>query len=812
MRAIPRALAILVTSGVAAGSIAALSSAPAAAAPGTVVISQVYGGGGNSGAPLTNDYVELFNRSGASISLSGWSVQYTSATGTGNFSANKTDLSGTLAPGQYHLVQLAAGTTPSGSLPTPDDVGGINMSGTAGKLALVNSTTGLACNGSTVPCTDQQLALIADLVGYGNANFFEGTPAPGLTNGTAAIRRGGGCTDTDDNGADFEAAAPAPRNSAAAAAPCAGPDPSPSPSATPSESPSPSASPSESPSASPSPSPSASPSPSPSPSPSATCDTPITHRIAQVQGNGDVSPVDGQDVRVEGVVTGSFQGSGQLGGFYVQDPKPDKDAATSEGLFVFSSSPVKAGDRVLVSGKAVEYNGLTEISPTTAVNVCGTGTIKPTEVKLPLKEGVTFERYENMLITFKDGMAASEIYNLGRYGEITLAEGGRLWQPTDRKGVDTGKDARRSILLDDGSNAQNPPTLPYHTEGSNTVRIGDEVKNLTGVLTYGFGVYRVEPTQPVVFRPENPRPAKPEKVGGNVRVASLNTLNWFTTLKSRGATTAAERDRQLAKLVANILALDPDVAGLMEIERNNNVALNALVDALNAAAGAGTYKAITHPNPGTDLIQTALIYKPAKVTPIGGPQSSADPIFNRPPLVQTFGRANGKGEIFTILVNHFKSKGCTDGPDSAPATGADADQGDGQSCFNAKRVKQTQAVLALIDSLKLRNTLVVGDINAYGEEDPVHTFEDAGLVSLSKKHVKKEDRYSYVFDGLSGELDHALADKKLNKLVTGATIWHVNADEGRFMDYNTEFNPPYLYAPDAYRSSDHDPLLIGLSL
>jgi predicted extracellular nuclease len=234
------------------------------------------------------------------------------------------------------------------------------------------------------------------------------------------------------------------------------------------------------------------------------------------------------------------------------------------------------------------------------------------------------------------------------------------------------------------------------------------------------------------------------------------------------------------------------------------------VDALNAKAGAGTYQAISHPNPGTDLIQTALIYQPAKVTPIGPARSSADPIFNRPPLVQTFGKARGHGRTFTVLVNHFKSKGCTDA--DGPATGADADQGDGQSCYNAKRVKQAQAVLSLIGELKLKNALVLGDINAYGEEDPIHTFENAGLTSLSKKYVEEDERYSYVFEGLSGELDHVLADKGARKLVTGATIWHVNSDEGRFMDYNTEYNPPYLYAPDPFRSSDHDPLLVGLRL
>ncbi|MDP4503953.1 ExeM/NucH family extracellular endonuclease [Nonomuraea turcica] len=784
MHARSRIQAILVTAGVLVGSIAALSSPSVAAVPGTVVISQVYGGGGNSGAPLSNDYVELFNRSGAPVPLDGWSVQYTSAGGTGNFAANKTNLSGTLAPGQYHLVQLAAGTNPSGALPQPDSVGSINMSGTAGKVALVRSADGLACNGSSAPCSDEQLALLADLVGYGGANFFEGSPAPALTNTTGAFRKSGGCADTDDNGADFETAAPAPRNSATTAAPCGGSDPSPSPTATPTV--------------------------TPTPTPTESCDTPPTHQISQVQGSGETSPVQGQNVRVEGIVTASFQGSGRLGGFYVQALTPDADPATSEGLFVYSSTPVKTSDRVLVSGKTIEYNGLTEISPATAVNVCGTGTTKPTKVKLPLENGVGFERYESMLVTFRTDLAVSETYNLARYGEITLAAGSRLWQPTDRKGVNTDKDARRTILLDDGSSVQNPPTLPYHTKGSNTVRLGDEVEDLTGILTYGFDVYRVQPTEPVVFTADNPRPTRPAKVGGNVQVASLNTLNWFTTLGSRGATTAAERDRQLAKLVATITTLNPAVAGLMEVERNNDVALNALVDALNAKAGAGTYKAITHPNPGTDLIQTALIYQPGKVTPIGPARSSSDPLFNRPPLVQTFGKADGTGETFTVLVNHFKSKGCTDV--DGPASGDDADQGDGQSCYNAKRVKQAKAVLALIDHLRLKNALVLGDINAYGEEDPIHAFEDAGLTSLSKKYIKKDDRYSYVFDALSGELDHALADRGARKLVTGVTIWHVNADEGRFMDYNTEYNPPYLYAPDPFRSSDHDPLLVGLKL
>ncbi|MGI8561220.1 MAG: Calx-beta domain-containing protein [Luteimonas sp.] len=196
------------------------------AAHAQVVISQVYGGGGNSGAPLNRDYVELFNRGASDASLADLSVQYTSATGTGNFGGNSGLLvalpSATLRPGQYFLVALASGAN-GVDLPTADASGTINMSGSAGKVALVSGTASLGCNGGSAPCSPGQLARIVDLVGYGSANFFEGAAAaPGLGNTTAGLRADDGCTDSDHNAADFTAAAPAPRNSATALRPCAG--------------------------------------------------------------------------------------------------------------------------------------------------------------------------------------------------------------------------------------------------------------------------------------------------------------------------------------------------------------------------------------------------------------------------------------------------------------------------------------------------------------------------------------------------------------------------------------------------------------
>ncbi|MDX9833437.1 MAG: lamin tail domain-containing protein [Anaerolineae bacterium] len=180
-----------------------------AAAASDVVISQLYGGNGNT---YNADYVELFNRSSGAVDVTGWSVQYASATGTGHFSANGvTTLAGSMQPGQYLLVRLATAAT-GAALPMPDASGGSNLSATGGKLALVSSASGLACNGGSAPCSAEQLAQIADLVGYGSANFKEGAAtAPAGSGTTALFRAGGGCVDTDQNGADFSAGAPAPR-------------------------------------------------------------------------------------------------------------------------------------------------------------------------------------------------------------------------------------------------------------------------------------------------------------------------------------------------------------------------------------------------------------------------------------------------------------------------------------------------------------------------------------------------------------------------------------------------------------------------
>ena len=188
-----------------------------AAASGTtaLVVSQVYGGGGNAGAPYANDYVELFNSGTTPVSVAGWSVQYATAAGT---SWSATPLTGTIQPGRYYLVQLAGGAVGS-ALPAPDATGTTNLSATSGKIALVRDTADLTCGATPGSCSAG--ALVEDLVGFGTAGDYEGSgAAPALSATTVALRGGSGCADTDANAADFSAAAPAPRNAASAANAC----------------------------------------------------------------------------------------------------------------------------------------------------------------------------------------------------------------------------------------------------------------------------------------------------------------------------------------------------------------------------------------------------------------------------------------------------------------------------------------------------------------------------------------------------------------------------------------------------------------
>jgi predicted extracellular nuclease len=583
---------------------------------------------------------------------------------------------------------------------------------------------------------------------------------------------------------------------------------------------------------------------------------PVAFFIHQIQGPGGASPVEGTAVIVEGVVVGDFQGSGALRGFYLQeeDAQADTNPLTSEGIFVFDGNfgvEVAMGDQVQVIGTVDEFNGLTEITSVTAVTVLSNGnSVTPATVALPVTAISDFEAFEGMSVHLPQTLTISEFFNFDRFGEIVLTDGRQfqptaLFEPGSQEATDLATaNALGRITLDDGRTSQNPDPA-IHPNGAeftleNRFRGGDTVTDVTGVLDFAFGLYRIHPTQGAAYSVENPRPARHDKVGGRIEVAAFNVLNYFSTIDTgvficgpledqecRGADDAEEFTRQRDKIITALAGIDADVVGLMEIENHpTDAALADLVAGLNERMGDGTYDYIGSGAIGPDAIRIAIIYKPKRVTPLGpdavlDSEEFLDPngiggAQNRPAQAQTFREMNGA--VFTVVVNHLKSKGSGCGPgDDDPVQG---------NC----NLTRTLAAGVLTDWLATDPTgsgdpdfLVIGDLNSYDKEDPI----DALTAGSDDTHgtgddftdllleFQGEEEYSYLFDGQLGYLDYALASRSLLDQVRGATVWHINADEPDLIDYDTTFKQDAqdaLYAPDQYRASDHDAVIVGLHL
>jgi predicted extracellular nuclease len=560
-------------------------------------------------------------------------------------------------------------------------------------------------------------------------------------------------------------------------------------------------------------------------------------RVHEIQGAGSSSPENGRSgVVVEGVVVGDFQGfPGGLGGFFLQeeDADADLDPDTSEGIFVFdfgSGVDVEIGDRVRVRGDVREFFGLTELGRLSGLTVCETrGRASAARVRLPVDDPGDWERWEGMRVRIEQTLVATEHYDLGRFGELDLAAGERLWQPTHA--ADPGaaalaaarRNERHRILLDDGSHERHPDPTPYLAAAeSGTLRLGDRLASVGGVLDFAFGRYRIHPTEPLFFESRNPRPERPPAVAGTLRVVAWNVANYFNGdgrgggFPTRGARSAAELERQRAKLVASLARLEPDIAALVELENDGvgpGSALRELADALESQVPHLRYTAVDPGRAlGSQAISVGLLYRPAAALPIGDPAVLDDRVHpgfdtarNRPSLAQTF-EARATGERLTLVVNHLKSKG-------SPCDAAgDPDRGDGQGACNATRRRAASALVEWLSGDPTRagdpRVLMVGDLNAYPREDPVQTIAAAGFVDLFAWFAAP-GAYTFVFDGEAGRLDHALASASLLRFVGGAGVWHANADEPPPRDYR-EGNSPELYAPDPYRASDHDPVWVGL--
>lgn len=570
--------------------------------------------------------------------------------------------------------------------------------------------------------------------------------------------------------------------------------------------------------------------PEPTDPPGAVCEAADT-AIHEIQGEGQGTSMTGDDVVVQGVVTGDFtNSSGSQNGFYVQQQESeyDDDPATSEGVFVYDQGGTapEPGTLVTVEGEVDVYYDMTQIRAA-QISECGDAPLpEPLDFTFPV-DADTLAGMESMRVNVAEAVVL-ETYQFGRYGE-TVVGPERQFQPTAVHAPNTEaaqelyeSNLANRITIDDRRSDQNPDPA-RHLNGAeftaeNYFRGGDTFRDITGVLDYRFEEWKIQQTSDAEHEPNAQRPEVPD-VGGDVSVAAFNVLNYFTTMGARGANDAEEFQRQQTKIVSAITEMDADVVGLMEIENNDDEAVRTLVAALNERVGEDRYSAVETGQLGSDEITTAIIYQAGAVEPVGDFQvldDSVDERFDtsrhRPALAQTFApvaAAEGAGEEleeFTVVTNHLKSKGSECGT-----------EGENTHLVGSCDQERTEAAAALADWTSgedMPRPVIMGDINAYDHERPVQTLEAAGFTDL-KKHVDGEYAYSYVFDGQLGYLDYALAGEELLPFVTGAASWHANSDEVPIFDYSTEFKQPAqqeIYEPGPYRASDHDPVMFGLSL
>ena len=786
-----------------------------------LVISEAYLNGGSAGATYTNKYVELYNPTNADIPLTGLSLQYRSPTGTGNAST-AVALSGTIQAHGYFVLQGASNGASGTAVPGVDLSSNLSPGGGGGTLFLANGST-------AVNPTDggPGQSSVVDLLGYGSSNTSEGTVA-GAASVTTSLQRQttGGVVnkDSDVNSADFTALAPSPD---AAYAPPPPPEE-------------------------------------------------VTATIAEIQGTGAASELVGKVATTRGVVTAAYP-TGGLNGFYIQTPSATTENA-SDAIFVFGSaatSAVTVGDYVEVVGLVKEFAGTTELETSSASDVTvlseTAAPIVPLAIPLPATEAER-EAHEGELLAPTGGFTVTNTFATNSFAEIGLAAGDKpLIQPTDvadaqdKAAIEaiTADNAARAITLDDGASlnflsaANQATALPWLTK-ANPIRVGAPVTfHAPVVLEFRNNIWKFQPTSRVTgdgaetatFK--NTRTPAPEDVGGNLRLATFNVLNYFNTTGKdfvaaggsctffndrlgdpvtdntctpdgpRGAAEAEDLERQQAKIVAAINALGANIVSLEEIENsvkligetNRDDALSDLVAALNQAAGSDVWAYA--PSPAAedlpalaeqDVIRSAFIYKPAAVDLVGaskvlvGSEAFASA---REPLAQAFKPAGAPASsTFAVIVNHFKSKG-SGTPDP-----------DGQGNSNVDRVAQAHDLSAFATSFAAERgtdkVFLTGDFNSYSEEDPLQVLYGDGYTNLDSD-TPGETTYS--FSGLSGSLDHVLANGPALELVTGVDIWNINSGESVAFEYSRHnYNVTDFYEANPYRASDHDPEVVGLDV
>ena len=782
-----------------------------------VVISQVYGGGGNSGATLKNDFIELRNNGPTAVDLTGWSVQYASSTGT--TWNGRTNLSGSIPAGGFYLIQQAQGAGGTVDLPTPDATGTIAMAGTAGKVALSRSTTALT---GACPTAD---ANVVDFVGFGSAaNCFEGSAPTGtLSNTTAALRGGDGSIDTNNNGADFAVGAPNPRNSGAE--PPEPPDP------------------------------------------------PLALTIAQIQGNGLLSPHNGKRVVTEGIVTAIKFNNG----FFLQAANDDGDPATSDAVFVFTSSAPPAtaavGNRVRVTGTVEEYTpssnphqlAITEIV-TPTVEVLETGLALPAAIELTAAElspdalPGTLERLEAMRVSVAQSVViAPSGGSIDENDALSFSDGVfHVALPgVARPFREAGIGVMDAITLPTG---KNPPRFDTNQErlmvrsrgqvGAQPLSVdtGAEVAGLLGVLDYFAGTWALLPdvaTPPTVSGGRLPEAVNDPRYD-EVTVGSFNLLRLFDEVNdSNGAVTLTPEalDKRLAKAALAICDYlkTPDILGAVEVE--NLRVLQLLSERIDATCAARPGY-VPYLQPGNDVgginigflvssrltadgvarVEVLDVAQFGKETTLANPNGTTSLLNDRPPLrlrARVHQDATSSYPL-TVIVNHLRS--LNDINDTLPGSSGWATGGER---VRVKRGAQAVYLAQLVEEMQQANPdekiVLVGDFNAFefndgyvdvmgiirgdaAPEDQVLTWMPSPLtvplVDGSQLIADPAQRYSYSFEGNAQTLDHVLVNESL-VMDAALRVDHarINADFGvdNFGD-----------ATLAVRSSDHDPVRLSI--
>ncbi|MEV1119037.1 endonuclease/exonuclease/phosphatase family protein [Actinosynnema sp. NPDC049800] len=790
MRPIPLRVGLAVT---AASAVTFALATPIHAAPSQdALIAEVYGGGGNSGATLTQDFVELANAGAAPVAVDGWSVQYLPASASASSQWQVTPLTGSIAAGGRFLVAQAKGAGGTVELPAPDVTGTIAMGGSGGTIALVTETSALTCKTAADCAAD---ARVRDLVGYGSSTVVrETTPTANPGNATSAARPA--LTDTDNNSADFTIGAPTPVNSKGQGP--GNPDPDPEP-------------------------------------------EPGDKRVRDIQGTTRISPLLGQKVAgVPGVVTAT-RATGDRG-FWLQDTAPDNDPRTSEGVFVYTAAlapTVEPGDEVLVSGTVAEYRPggdaasnsnqtLTEITGAT-VTVKSKGNALPTPEALnppagylPTANGGSIEALP------LDPATYGQDYYESREGMYVKVDDARVVGPTNSFGETwittnpTQNPTARGGTIYLGYDQPNSGRIKVKPGAAapQTSNVGDVWRGATvGNVEYtNFGGYTLATKSVGEHVPGGITPEVTDaQRAAELSVATYNVENLAATNDQ------AKFDRLAAAVVGNLK--NPDVVVLEEIQDNNGatddgtVAADAtfakFTDAIVAAGGPRyQWRQIDPANkadggePGGN-IRVAFLFNPARVsfvdrpggdatTPVSvvkqhgraalsvspGRVAPADPAWNssRKPLAGEF---KFRGRTVIVVANHFNSKG-----------GDQAMHGRYQEPVRSSEVQRAQQAALLrgfVDQVKAvdkgANVVLAGDINDYQFSPAVGTLTGKGDVVALMDTLPAAERYSYVFEGNSQTLDHILISANITRY--RYDVVHINAE---FAD----------------QASDHDPQVVKL--